>query len=127
MMSAEDGDAQNLQTHKPVGFLCAVDFRADASAPRKWLGILTQRRVLYFGVFTEDPGRFLALPTAYVGLWLVGMHQGPRWPAFFFGLQQISQRAWPEDHSSLGHITWGRIWEAFCWLGFAVVAAAYTQ
>lgn len=45
-------------THKPVGFLHAVDFSADATSQRKWLGILTQRRLLYFGVFTEDQGRF---------------------------------------------------------------------
>lgn len=75
-MSAEDGDTENLQTHQPIGFLYVVDFKMDASAPRKWLGILTQRRVLYFGVFTEGPGRFFN--PANCIYWIVaGMHQDP--------------------------------------------------
>lgn len=79
------------RTCRPISQVAFFMLRMDASAPRKWLGTLTQRRVLYFRVFKEGPGRFLALPTAYVGLWLVGMHHGPRWPAFLFGLQQDSQ------------------------------------
>lgn len=60
-MSAEDGDTRNLQTHnhKSVGLLHAVELRMDATVPRKWLGIFTQRRGLYFEVFTEDPGRLI--------------------------------------------------------------------
>lgn len=34
--------------------------------------------------------------------------------------------AYPEDHKSWSYHL-GRIWEAFCWRGFAVAVAAYVQ
>lgn len=42
VLSTEDGGTGNLQTHKPLGFLQTVYFSMNATAPRNWLGILTQ-------------------------------------------------------------------------------------
>lgn len=73
-MAAEDGGPGKLQTHKPVGFLQTVNFSMDATAPRNWLGILTQRRVVHSGCFLKTWAGFPTLPST-VELWL-GMHQG---------------------------------------------------
>lgn len=119
-MSAEDGDTQNLQTHnhKPVGFLHAVEFRMDATAPRKWLGILTQRRVLYFGVFTEDPGRLFFFNSANCIYWIVAGGDAPRTQVDSLPLWiAAGLPAHPENHSSLDHITWGESGRCFVGLG----------
>lgn len=118
LMSTEDGVTGKLQIHQPVGFLHAVDFNTDATAPRNWLGILTQRRAVHFGMFTKNPGRFSN--PAHCICWSVA---GCRSAVPRIQVDVPSHRiatglpAYHEDHSSIDHLIWGESGRLFFFLG----------